>query len=85
MRDVKKIVSDIDLNKEFKGTNFGGANQRDLVKWCLMKMVCGFNDGHTIMCICRDLKLLGKTWKMTKKGKSYLWASFHEHYTRADI
>ena len=80
MKDVKLIISDADLDKEFVGTSFGDSFQRDLVKWCLMKKTCDFSDGGTITRICQDLKLLGKTRKITKKGKHYLWAAFHEHY-----
>ncbi|MCF6216834.1 MAG: hypothetical protein L3J58_11775 [Emcibacter sp.] len=85
MSDVTKIVSDNALDKEFENTNFGVADQRELVKWCLMKTIGGFSDGYTITCICQDLKLLSKTRNITKKGGRYLWAAFYSSYEAADI
>lgn len=82
-RDVKKIVTDIEMDKEFERTSFGDANRRHLIKWSLMKRVSGWHDGGTITFICQNLKLLGKTHKLTQKGRRYLWAAFYEHYNEA--
>lgn len=62
------IISDEELEQAFKNTNFGTDNYRALLNTSVLKKLVGYHCGWTITCIMKDLKLIGKTEKVTKKG-----------------
>ncbi|MDD0837858.1 hypothetical protein PSQ40_04670 [Curvibacter sp. HBC61] len=62
------IVSDAEIEQAFRGTNFGGADHRELLNVSVLKKLVGYHCGHTITTIMQELKLIGKTGKPTKRG-----------------
>ena len=62
------IVTDEEIKKAFDGTNFGGADFRQLLNTSVLKKLVGYHCGHTITEIMKELGLIGKTEKPTKKG-----------------
>lgn len=82
MTTLETIITDEELNVAFTNTNFGDRSMRDLIKFGLLKVACGYATGHTIKCIMQELGLIGKSHMkegtLTKKGKEYLWECFGE-------
>ena len=74
---VEELITDEKMNKAFENTNFGGAKPRELMQDTLFKNVCGYHSGHTIECIVKELNLVTKKGKLTKKGQNYLYFSFN--------
>jgi hypothetical protein len=66
--ELQKMVSDKELDKVFY-SNFGGSTKRDVVRYALMKVACGYHNGHT-QCIINELGLCSKDLILTKKEKS---------------
>lgn len=62
------VITDEEIEKAFNGTNFGRTDYRELLNVSVLKKSVGYHCGHTITCIMHDLKLIGKTGKVTKKG-----------------
>ena len=62
------IVTDEEIKKAFDGTNFGRADFRQLLNTSVLKKLVGYHCGHTITEIMKELGLIGKTEKPTKKG-----------------
>lgn len=71
------MITDDQVDKAFKNTNFGSAVPRELIQDSLLKTACGFHSGHTIECIVKELKLVTTKRKLTKKGQNYLYFSIH--------
>lgn len=71
----EELITDEQIEKAFENTNFGSAVPRELVKDSLLKLVCGYSSGHTIECIVKELSLVTKGGKITKKGQEYLYWS----------
>jgi hypothetical protein len=66
----------------FKGTNFGGAEKTDvgrrgLMVDCVLKRAAGYHDGHTIVSICKDAKLLCNTGKPSSAGLRWAFDQLH--------
>lgn len=62
------LISDEELEKAFRNVNFGVADHRALLNASVLKKLVGYHCGWTITCIMKDLKLIGETEKVTKKG-----------------
>jgi len=62
------IVTDEEITKAFEGTNFGRSDFRELVNTSVLKKLVGYHCGYTITEIMKELGLIGKTEKPTKKG-----------------
>lgn len=65
-------VSDEDIERVFKNTNFGGADHRKLLEASVFKKMVGYHCGFTITCIMEGLGLIGRTGKPTKKGIEFV-------------
>jgi hypothetical protein len=71
MPQVKKDgidVSDEEIATAFKNTNFGTDKHRELLNASVLKKLVGYHCGHTITVIMKELRLIGKTGKVTKRG-----------------
>lgn len=73
-------ISDDDINRAWGNANFGGRDKRQVILETLLQIAGDFSTGHTAMCICQDLGLLGtkssgRLPSLTKKGKRvmYYW------------
>jgi hypothetical protein len=73
---VKDIVSDEELVTAFGNANFGACSSRDILRYAVLKCVCGYYQGFTSRTIARELGLITEKYNITKKGKNYLWAAF---------
>jgi hypothetical protein len=62
------IVTDEEITKAFEGTNFGRTDFRQLLNTSVLKKLVGYHCGHTITVIMKELGLIGRTEKPTKKG-----------------
>lgn len=76
-------VSDAELKEAFRGTNFGVADHRELLNVSVLKKLVGYHCGWTITCIMKELKLVGKTEEVTKKGKLLVREAYHELMIRS--
>ena len=73
---IEKIITEDELNDVFSNTDFGGALKRDVVKYALLKVACGYANGKTTHGIILDLGLVNEKNRLTKKGKEYLWECY---------
>jgi hypothetical protein len=77
MYNVTEIVSGIEVDAAFEGTNFGSKSNRDVVKGALLKCASGYHTGHTAKRILQELGLVNvNKWQLTKRGKEYLFAAY---------
>ncbi len=76
MNRIAELVSDEQLEKAFKGTNYGDKNPRDVIKLGLMKVACEYHNGHTTQQILLHLELQTKDLKLTNKGRQYLYDAY---------
>lgn len=76
METVEEIVPDDELNKAWANANFGNVERRDVVKGVLLKCASGYYTGHTAKSIVSELGLVTPSWKLTKRGKRYLFAAY---------
>lgn len=72
------IISDREIEIAFLGTNFGTANHRELLEVSVLKKLVDYHCGYTITRIMQGLGLIGKTGKVTKKGKLFVREAYHE-------
>lgn len=66
------------LNKVWANANFGDRDKRSVITETLLQIGGGFSTGHTALCICQELGLVGKNKRkpvLTKKGRRvmYYW------------
>ena len=77
MENLNQIITDEQLEKAFENTSYGtNPDVRLIIKWALMKVACGYANGHTSKCIIQELGLCTKKSGLTSKGKQYLYRSF---------
>ena len=76
----KDIITDKLIESVWGNADFGeelNKNKRNVVDNALLKISCGYSNGHTAHCIIEELGLVSeKTMKLTKLGRSYLYSSF---------
>lgn len=71
------LVSDEDLARAFKHTNFGEATPREVLRLAVLKCATGYHQGHTSMTIARELGLLDpEVYALSPRGRLYLWEAF---------
>ncbi|TLP68195.1 hypothetical protein FEA48_30530 [Pseudomonas nitroreducens] len=71
------LVSDDDLAKAFKNTNFGDKQPRAVLRLAVLKCATGYHQGHTSMTIARELGLLDpEIYALSARGRLYLWEAF---------
>ena len=72
----RDIISDEELDRVHGNANFG-IGKRDVIRYGLLKCASGYYQGHTSKTICEEHGLISrKTYRLTVKGKQYLWAAF---------
>lgn len=74
--NVNELVTDEQILKAFENTNFGAMHKRDLIRYGLLKVTCGYYNGHTLKHILIELGLTTQKLSITKKGKQYLYEAF---------
>ena len=79
MDTVNEIVTDSEMIIAIGNANFGIMENRDVIQYGLLKCACGYYQGHTSTQIITELKLITKAYKLTAKGKRYLWIAFNNN------
>lgn len=74
-----EILSQHEIDTAFFGTNYGGTEPIEVLKTGLLKVACGYHNGHTTESILVELHLTDWNGKLTRKGQQYLYAAFQEH------
>jgi len=77
-KDLCKLVSDKEIDKVWGNANFGSQGRRETVNLGVLKCASGYYQGHTSRCIITELGLIDKEYKITKRGREYLWAAFND-------
>ena len=75
---IKDIVTDKQLDQAWGHSNFGPVSRRDIVRYTLLKYVCDYGSGHTAQCIVKELGLVTGEYRLTKRGKEYLYEAFRK-------
>jgi len=70
------IISDEEIKKVHANANFGARGKRDVVNYGVLKCASGYHQGHTSTQIIKEHGLVTEKYKLTKKGRQYLWAAF---------
>lgn len=70
------IVSESDLASAFSGTDFGGADHRQLIEVGVLKKAAGYCCGHTLTEVMIGLGLINRKGGLLKRGVKLLRAAF---------
>lgn len=73
-----EIITQEQIEKAFHNTNFGGADHRKLLEQGVLTSLTKYRNGHTLTLIMQELGFINKKNKILKKGKGFLYESFHE-------
>ena len=77
MKNVEEIIPDEEIEKVNGNANFGLCiSKRDVVNQGVLKCASGYYQGATSTQIIKEHGLINDRYKLTKKGKEYLWAAF---------
>lgn len=72
----QEIITDKEVEKVHAYAEFGKMSKREVVNQAVLKCASGYYQGHTSQQIILEHKLITPKYKLTKKGKEYLWAVF---------
>lgn len=75
-RTVFELVTDAELDEAWGHANFGDMTKREVIRLGTLKCLAGWHQGHTSKTICTELGLISHKYKVTAKGKAYLWLAF---------
>lgn len=68
------IITDEEIERSFRNTNFGNADKRKYLALSLLKTSAFYHSGYTITQIMIELKLVTpKNKKLTKKGGRFMY------------
>lgn len=74
--DPREIISDEEIERIHANANFGGMEKREVVNQGVLKCASGYYQGSTSTQIIKEHGLVDAEYKLTPKGKTYLWAAF---------
>lgn len=79
------VVTPPELEAAFLGTDFGGADNRQLLHASVLKKAVGYHCGHTITRVMQDLRLIGKNGNLLERGRMLLRtdADLHKYMLRS--
>lgn len=72
----EEIITDKEIECVHANANFGSMSKRDVVNQGVLKCASGYYQGHTSNQIIKEHGLVNGKYKLTAKGKEYLWAAF---------
>lgn len=72
---LEDLVTDDELNKAWGNANFGGMEKREVIRVGTLKCLVGYHQGFTSKTICTELGLINAKYKVTPKGRAYLYLS----------
>ena len=80
MKDIlaalEDIVSNEEIEKVWGRSDFGSMRRREVIKYGLLECVAGYKQGKTAQQIITELGLITEKYRITKKGRQYLWEAF---------
>jgi len=71
-----EIISDEEIERVHANANFGGMDKRTVVNQGVLKCASGYYQGSTSNSIILKHGLITDDYKLTDKGRAYLWAAF---------
>lgn len=72
----QELISDAELDKAWGHANFGGMTKREVIRMGTLKCLAGWHQWYTSKTICTELGLINDKYKVTAKGRAYLWLAF---------
>lgn len=72
----EEIISDEEIDRIHGNANFRGMDKREVVNIGVLKCASGYFQGEKTMQIITAHKLIDDGYKLTEKGRSYLWWVF---------
>lgn len=72
----EEVITDEEIERIHANANFGSMPKREVVNLGVLKVAAGFRMGHTATQICSEHGLITKGYRLTKKGRHYLWAVY---------
>lgn len=70
--EEESLITSSQINEVWGNSNFGDRSPRFIINDTVFKCACGVPTGSTATAICKELKLINKSYSLTKKGKRYL-------------
>jgi hypothetical protein len=76
----EQIVTDEEITKAWGNASFGIC-KRVALKYALLKVMCKpeCRQSHTMTKILEELELITPKYRVTKKGREYIWAVFNKN------
>jgi len=76
---INKIITDEEIESVWEYADFGinrNQNKRQLIEQAVLKCASGYYQGHTSETIITELGLIDNKYKLTGKGRAFLYESF---------
>ena len=71
------IITDEEIERVHANANFGSMGKREVVNQGVLKCASGYYQGHTSTQIITEHGLIDDKYRLTPKGRMYLWAAFN--------
>ncbi len=72
----EEIITDKEVADTHANANFGSMEKRTVINLGVLKCASGYYQGSTSGAIIKDHGLVDENYRLTVKGKAYLWAVF---------
>lgn len=72
-----EIIPDDEIERVHANANFGSMGKRQVVNQGVLKCASGYYQGRTATQIIKEHGLIDDEYKLTPKGRMYLWAAFN--------
>lgn len=76
---LQSIITDEEIERVHGNANFGPMSKRSVVNSAVLKCASGWHQGYTSTTIAEEHGLITKSYKLTDKGKKYLWACYSKN------
>lgn len=73
----REIITDEEIDRVHANANFGGMEKRQVVNQGVLKCASGYYQGSTSTHIIKEHGLIDDNYRLTPKGRMYLWAAFN--------
>ncbi len=73
---VQDIITDKEITKVHANANFGNMEMRDVVNLGVLKCASEYHQGSISTRIIKEHGLITDKYRLTTKGKKYLWETF---------
>lgn len=75
---MSEEITGQEIEQAFGHANFGGADRRKLLEQGVLKYQAGYRSGSTLTEIMQELGLIGKNFRVPKKGRRFLYSAFKD-------